>query len=91
MKYLLCHNDVEDYTKWRKLFDADAEAHMKSGLTLRNFWRELEKPNTVFFLFEVKDQDKAKAFLNAPDAKEHAKQSGVMKGDFHFVEDQELY
>ena len=73
------------------LFYADAEGHREAGLTLKSFWRDAENQNLVFFVFEVGDIKKAKAFLSAADAKEHAKQAGVVGGEFHFVKSDRLY
>lgn len=85
--HLLCRNTVKDYAVWRKIFDADAEAHREAGLLLERIWRDSDAPDTVFFIFEVRDQAKAKAFLDAPDAKQHAERAGVTDGAFHFLDE----
>ena len=51
-----------------------------------NLWRGLEVPNNVFFLFEVTSLDKAGAFISNPAAAEAAKTSGVLDGEYHFLE-----
>jgi hypothetical protein len=86
MKYMLCRNRVADYAKWKRVFASHAQAHRDSGLTLVHFWRSLDDPNNVFFLFEISSIEKAQAFINAPDAAEAAKASGVIDGEYHFVE-----
>ena len=65
---MLCRNVVEDYDRWRTVFDGDAAAHREAGLVLAQMWREHDDPNTVYFVFEVSDRGRAEAFINAPDA-----------------------
>ena len=50
-------------------------------------WRAMSDPNNVFFLFEVGNLDKAKAFINVPGASDAAKESGVIEGEYHFLDD----
>ena len=51
-----------------------------------NLWRGLEEPSNVFFLFEVTSLDKARAFIGNPAAAEAGKASGVLDGEYHFLE-----
>lgn len=88
---LLCRNLVEDYPKWKSVFDSHAAAHREAGLMLLNLWRSVEDPNNVFFLFEITDIDKAKEFINDPASAEVGKASGVLKGEYYFLESCEGY
>ena len=56
-----------------------------------NLWRSLEEPNNIFFVFEVASMEKARAFISNPEAAEAGKASGVLDGEYHFVEDAEGY
>ena len=78
MHYLFCKNNVEDYTKWRRVFDADAEAQRKAGLHLLHVLRDTDDPNTVIMLFRADDLTKARAFTEASSAGESAERSGVV-------------
>lgn len=91
MTHLLCRNEVKDYEKWREVFDSDASAHREAGLKLNYVWQEENNPNNVFFIFEVTDLDKAKSFINAPDAEQQAQKSGVVDGEYHFLERRDTY
>jgi hypothetical protein len=51
-----------------------------------NLWRSVEEPNNVFFLFEVTSMEKARAFISNPAAAEAGKTSGVVDGEYHFLE-----
>ena len=86
MLVMLCRNRVADFAKWKAVFASHANAHRDAGLRLMNLWRGLEDVNNVFFLFEVTDMTKARAFISNPAAGEAAKTSGVLEGEYHFLE-----
>ena len=86
MMVMLCRNRVSDFAKWKGIFDSHAPAHRDAGLHLKDIWRGVEEPNNVFFLFEVTDPGKARAFINNPAAAEAGKASGVLDGEYHFLE-----
>jgi len=83
---MLCHNRVSDFSKWKAVFDSHAQSHRDAGLHLLNLWRGLDEPNVVFFLFEVADVKNARAFISDPGAAEAATTSGVLDGEYHFLE-----
>jgi hypothetical protein len=86
MIILLCRNRVADFSKWKYVFDSHAEAHRDAGLRLKDLWRGVEDPNNIFFLFEVISIDKAQEFIKNPAAAEAGKMSGVLDGEYHFLE-----
>jgi hypothetical protein len=91
MIYMLCRNKVTDFAKWKQVFDSHREAHLHAGLTLEHVWRGVDDANSVFFVFWVDDMEKAKAFINAPGAEEAGRASGVIDGEYHFVEASSCY
>jgi hypothetical protein len=88
---MLCRNRVVDFSKWKAVFDSHAQAHRTVGLHLNNLWRDLKEPNNVFFLFEVTNMDNAQAFISNPDAAKAGKASGVLDGEYHFLESSQIY
>ena len=86
MVVMLCRHRVADFEQWKGVFDSNALTARDAGLRLMNLWRDVEEPNNVFFLFEVKDTDKARAFITDPAAAESGKKSGVLDGECHFLE-----
>ena len=86
MVVMLCRNRVVDFEKWKRVFDSNPTALRNAGLRLTNLWRDVEEPNNVFFLFEVADTDKARAFISSPAAAETGRTSGVLDGECHFLE-----
>ena len=91
MLVTLCRNGVADFPKWKAVFDSRAPAHRSAGLRLRDLWRDLEEPNNVFFVFEIESLDKARAFISHPAGDEAGKTSGVLDGEYHFLESSPSY
>jgi len=87
MIYMLCRNRVADYLPWKAVFASHAAAHHDAGLRLAKMWRALDDPNNVFFLFEVASVEKARAFISHPEAAKAGESSGVLDGEYHFVEE----
>ena len=87
MTHLLCRNRVADFANWKTIFASHAAAHRNAGLELVRLWRQMGQPNSVFFLFEVTNLEKAREFISNPAAAEAAKTSGVLEGDYYFLED----
>ena len=87
MTYMLCRNRVEDFSRWKPAFDTNLDAARAAGLRLRGLWRVLEEPNNVFFQFEVESIERAQAFISSPEAARTGADSGVIDGEYYFVED----
>jgi len=87
MIYMLCRNRVVDFSRWKTVFASHAAAHQEAGLRLVNVWRTVDEPNNVFFMFEVASVDKAREFISNPEAAKAGAASGVLDGEYHFVED----
>jgi hypothetical protein len=86
MVLMFCRNRVADFAKWKAVFDEHLQGQEEAGLRLRNLWRSIDEPNNVFFIFEVTDIDKARAFISTPKAAEAGQVSGVLDGECHFLE-----
>lgn len=86
MNVMLCRNRVRDFSEWKRVFESHAEAHRAAGLRRVHLWHVMNNFDDVFFLFEMGNLEKARAFINTPGAAEAAKQSGVIEGEYHFLE-----
>jgi len=91
MTYMLCRNRVADFSRWKAVFASHEAAHREAGLRLVSLWRAVEEPNNVFFMFEVASLDKARKFISNPEAAKVGEASGVIDGEYHFVEDAGSY
>ena len=87
MQYLLCRNRVSDFARWKAVFASHQAAHREAGLRLVHLWRSAAEPNHVFFLFEVASVKSAQEFIGNPEAAKAAEASGVIDGEYHFLDD----
>jgi hypothetical protein len=87
MTYLLCRNRVADFARWKAVFASHQTAPQGAGLQLAGIWRSLEEPNNIFFMFEVAGVEAARAFISDPGAAKAGEESGVIDGEYHFIED----
>ena len=87
MIYMLCRNRVADFGQWKAVFDSHSVAHKEAGFRLVNLWRDVEDPNNIFFVLEVGSLDKAREFVNTPEADKGREDSGVIDGEYYYVED----
>jgi len=51
MAYLLVHHSVEDYAKWKPVFDEHAASRKASGSKGGHLFRNPDIPNELFILF----------------------------------------
>ncbi len=87
MTHMLCRNRVADFLRWKAVFASHETAHLEAGLRLVSIWRTVEEPNNVFFMFEVAAVEKAREFIVNPEAAKAGETSGVIDGEYHFVQD----
>lgn len=85
MVQLLCRNRVENFDRWKKVFDRNLETQIDCGLRLAKMWQQIDDPNNVFFIFDCKDVEQAKNMMSAPEAAQSGEESGVIDGECHFI------
>jgi len=91
MTQMLCRNRVKDFAQWKNVFASHKGAHLAAGLRLVKLWRSVDDPNNVFFLFDIESMEKALGFIRTPEAAHAGQASGVLDGEYHFVEDAGRY
>jgi hypothetical protein len=91
MTCMHCRIRVVDFLKWKAEMEVDAEAQRKAGMRLIHLWRSVDDPNTAFFVLEVCDVEKARAFVNPAAVAEGRKAAGVLEFEWHIVESVEGY
>ena len=82
---LLVRNKVANVAVWREYLEADRLVALEYGLQLVSLWYGVEDPNEVFFLLDVADIDRAKAFMARPESRDIGEKSGVIDGEFFFL------
>jgi heme-degrading monooxygenase HmoA len=91
MPYLLVRHKVEDYERWKPVFDHDHGATRersgsKGGWILRNAF----DPNELVILLQWDSSENARHFLNADETMEAMQRAGVTdEPDVYFLEEVE--
>ena len=83
---LLVRNRVKDFSTWHSYFEADRAAAAVYGVTLAMLWQAADDPNDVYFLLDVEDVGRANAFMARPESQEIGAKSGVIDGEFRYLE-----
>ncbi|NIM95614.1 MAG: cyclase [Anaerolineales bacterium] len=87
MPYVLIRHKVEDYAKWKPVFDEHGEARRASGSKGGHLLRNIDDPNELVMLFEMDDLEKARQFVQSEDLRQAMQRSGVSdEPDLYFLE-----
>jgi hypothetical protein len=84
--HLLVRNTVKDFDTWVKVFREQESAGTAAGLELEQLWQSANDPNTAWFVFKVESRERADAFMAAPESAEAGRNSGVVDGEYHYLE-----
>lgn len=78
MVYIYVRQSVEDYAKWREVYDNHAAARQASGATDEaNVMRDVGDPNNITVILGWSDLEKAKAFTQSASLKEAMQKAGL--------------
>ncbi|MBM3944884.1 MAG: cyclase [SAR202 cluster bacterium] len=77
MTYVLVKHTVEDYAKWKPVFDQHAATRKSAGSKNARVFRSTENPNDVTLLFEWDSADRARGFVESTDLREVMQQAGA--------------
>ena len=87
MPHLLVRHKVSDFSKWKSAYDAHSPARKEAGLREEHLLRNMDDPNEVILLFELKDLGKAKEFGASANLREAMQDAGVVdKPDLYFLD-----
>jgi hypothetical protein len=79
MVYLLVEHKVEDFNKWKTVYDEHESVRRDAGLKELYLLRSSTKgPNDVVILFEGRDAAKARDFIASEDLKRTMQRAGVI-------------
>lgn len=88
MAHLLVHHKVEDYNKFKPVFDMHASARSEAGSKGGKVFRNASNPNEVFVLLEWDNLENAQKFAQSNTIKEAMKNAGVIgMPEIYFVEE----
>ena len=92
MTYLLVRHKVEDYTKWKAVFDEHEATRRAGGSKGGRLFRSADDPNEIVILNEWEDPESTRQFAQSEDLKEAMKRAGVSeKPDVYFLDQVEQF
>ncbi len=87
MPYLIIRHKVEDYAKWKPLFDEHGAARQAGGSRGGQLFRNANDPNELIIFFEWDDLEKARQFVQSEDLRQAMQRAGVVdQPDIYFLE-----
>jgi heme-degrading monooxygenase HmoA len=90
MPNLLIQSTVEDYAKWKSVFDEYTTNRKTSGSKGGHLFRSADNPNELVILFEWDDLDNARQFTQSDDLRKAMQRAGVVgRPDLYFLEEVE--
>lgn len=78
MAHFLVHHKVEDYKKWKPVFDSHSNFRAENGSLGGKVFRSADDPNDVFVLLEFQNIEVVKKFAQSDGLKEAMKDAGVV-------------
>jgi hypothetical protein len=79
MAYIHARQTVENYEKWKAVFDAGAPMRQAAGATHEVYiMRNADNPNELVIILGWSDLDQARQFAAAPELKEAGQKAGVI-------------
>ncbi len=88
MPYMLVRHKVENYAKWKPIYDQHASTRKASGSKGAHLFRSTNNPNEIIILYEWDDLGKARSFAQSEDLIETMKKAGVIdRPDIFFIEE----
>jgi quinol monooxygenase YgiN len=90
MATMFVRHTVNDYAKWKKVYDEFASVRKGKGVTGASVHRDANDPNTIIITHQFKDLNAAKAFADSEELKSAMASAGVSgRPEIWFAEDVE--
>ena len=78
MPYVLVRNEVEDFAKWKAVFDQHAAFRENYGSLGYQLFNSVDNPNEVFILFEWDTVAHAQQFTSSDELRQAMQKAGVI-------------
>ena len=86
MTYLMVRHQVEDYPKWRVVFDDHVNFRKENGEQSARIFQSSNDPNDVLLLFGWDSEENGRRFMESDNLKEAMHKAGVIgKPEVHFL------
>jgi len=85
MAQMIVRQKVEDFKKWKKVFDSVYALRKAGGEKSFKIFRNTEEPNEITILFEWNNIQDAVKYSQSPLFKEAEKKAGVLSEPFLYL------
>ena len=88
MPYMFVRHNVEDYERWKPVFEEHGSIRRESGSKSVRLFRNADAPNETVILLEWDDLEKARRFAQSENLRETMERAGVAdEPDIYFLEE----
>jgi len=88
MAGIFVRHKVEDFEKWKPVFDEDAAIRKSAGSKGCRLFRDEKDPNEVAILCQWKDLGRAHRFAESEETRQAMERAGVVgKPEVHFLDE----
>ena len=77
MSHVLVRLSVEDFARWKPVFDEFAALRASMGSKGGRLFRKNDDPNEVVIVFEWSDHDKARQYFQSDELRQGMQRAGV--------------
>lgn len=78
MAVVILTHKVENYQKWKPIYDKDEDRRKQAGLKEIICGQKSDEPNNVYMVFETSEPSKAREMLKDPELKDVMDEAGVI-------------
>ncbi len=78
MAHMLIKHHVQDYARWRAVFDDKADLRIENGETYAHVFRNADDPDNVVIMFRWDTLEHARRYAQDPRLKAAMQEAGVM-------------
>ncbi len=78
MVYVVIKHKVEDYSRWKPVFDEHGTTRGKAGCKGGQLFHISDDPNSILILFEWDIKENAMRFIESEDLKKRMQKAGVV-------------
>jgi heme-degrading monooxygenase HmoA len=77
MEHIVIRHRVEDYAKWKEMYDGEGTRAKACGSKGARLFRNADDPNELVVLLKWDDLDKARQFVQSEELKDAMQRGGV--------------
>ena len=78
MPYVLVRHKVEDYAKWKPVYDENIPPRQEYGFKTGKLLRNIDDPQELTLLFEIEDENRAREFFEQKELRVEMEKAGVI-------------